>query len=30
MALTTRGSLWPMFTDINWLLKSMYRLPSGV
>jgi len=28
--LTTRLSLWPMFTDINWLLKSIKRFPSGV
>src|SRR5688572_25889011 len=26
----TRGSLWPTLTHINWLLKSRYRLPSGV
>src|SRR5262245_66642760 len=25
-----RGWLWPAFTHINWLLKSRYRLPSGV
>src|SRR5436305_762198 len=30
MARTTRSSAWPMFTHINWLLKSRYRLPSGV
>ena len=30
MAFTTRGSPWPMFTHINWLLKSRKRLPSGV
>src|ERR1700722_17669119 len=26
----TRSSPWPMFTDINWVVKSMKRLPSGV
>src|SRR5688500_20279377 len=30
MALITRSSPWPMFTHINWLLKSRNRLPSGV
>jgi hypothetical protein len=30
MALMTRGSPWPMFTHINWLLKSRYLVPSGV
>src|SRR6185503_13436548 len=30
MALMTRSAPWPMFTHINWLLKSMKRLPSGV
>jgi hypothetical protein len=30
MAAMTRSSPWPMFTHINWLLKSRYRLPSGV
>ena len=30
MAVTTRGSPWPMLTHISWLLKSMKRFPSGV
>src|SRR3954453_17659873 len=30
MARITRSSPCPMFTHINWLLKSRYRFPSGV
>src|SRR5580658_434625 len=30
IARMTRSSPCPMFTDINWLLKSMNRFPSGV
>ena len=30
MASMTRRSLWPMLTDMSWLLKSRIRRPSGV